>query len=81
MNEKPEFTNASEALDWCRGKCLERHKDLNGSVPPLEMFLMGMVEVMAAQAIAIERLADVVERHSDFDIKMRAEAWANPVKR
>jgi len=57
MESKPEFTNAHDAVEWCRAKYREREKDQLGMMPPLEIFLMGVIEVMGAQAVALEKIA------------------------
>lgn len=61
MQTKPEFNKAQDALDWCRSKYQEREKDLCGSVPHLEMFLMGLVEVFGSIAVSLEAIATKTE--------------------
>lgn len=73
MIQKPDFTSAEEALIWCREKYKEREKDQLGMMPPLEMFLMAVIEVYAAQAISLEKISK--------DVHWLAESSSPPRKK
>lgn len=54
MSTKPDFKKSDKALEWAREKYAEREKELMGSVPPLEIFLISVVEQMAIQNRILE---------------------------
>lgn len=61
MQKKPDFKRADPALDWARAKYAEREKDLMGAVPPIEQFLISVVEMMAIQNRNLETIAKRLE--------------------